>query len=127
MQGTAMSRSGFRSLVVWQKAKSLAVSVYKLTEQGKLAKDFGLRDQMRRSAVSICSNIAEGNERDTDKEFVRFLYVAKGSLAELLTQLEIAYEVHLISPEDLQPLNAECNHIANMLGALIRSRSQTPL
>ena len=81
---------GFEELKVWQKAKDLAVLIYKITSDGKLSKDFGLRDQIRRSAVSIASNIAEGDERETDKESVRFFYIAKGSLAELRTQLMIA-------------------------------------
>ncbi len=70
-----MSGSDFRDLEVWKKARELALVVYKLTTDGPLARDFGLRDQMRRSAVSICSNIAEGNERNTDRDTVRFLYM----------------------------------------------------
>src|SRR6266498_6100970 len=96
-QEVDMSRGGFRSLVVWQKSRDLAVAIYKLTNDGLIARDFGLVDQMRRSAVSVPSNIAEGDERETDKEAVRFLYVAKGSLAELMTQLEIAYLVGYIA------------------------------
>ncbi len=69
---------GYRNLVVWQKAKDLAVTVYRISNVGELSKDFGLRDQIRRSAVSIPSNIAEGDERDTDRDAVRFFYVAKG-------------------------------------------------
>jgi four helix bundle protein len=71
----------------------LAVSVYKLTVDGVVARDFGLVDQLRRSAISVPSNIAEGDERDTNRDCVRFLYIAKGSLAELITQLEIAHLV----------------------------------
>ena len=67
-----MGKEGFKELKVWQKAKDLAVDIYKLTMQGEISKDFGLRDQIRRSAVSVASNIAEGDERDTDKESVRF-------------------------------------------------------
>ncbi len=85
-----MSRKGFKNLIVWQKAKELAVEVYRLSGDGMLGKDFGLRDQMRRSAVSIASNLAEGDERGTDKESVRFFHIAKGSLAELRTQIQIA-------------------------------------
>lgn len=67
-----MSKGGFKQLVVWKRAKNLAVLVYKVTGQGEIARDFGLRDQMRRAAVSVCSNIAEGDERNTDKDSVRF-------------------------------------------------------
>ena len=91
-----MGDRGFKELQVWQLAKELAVLVYDATETGRVAKDFGLKDQMRRAAVSIPSNIAEGDERDTNKDFVRFLYIAKGSPAELRTQLEIALEVGYI-------------------------------
>jgi len=67
-----MGKKGFRDLVVWQKAKDLAVKIHQLSENGALGRDFGLCDQIRRSAVSIASNLAEGDERDTDKEAVRF-------------------------------------------------------
>ena len=70
-------RGGFRDLRVWQRAKVLAVSVYRLTEEGRLAKDFGLRDQMQRAAVSVCSNIAEGDERGSDRDSVRFFTLPK--------------------------------------------------
>lgn len=66
---------GFRTLKVWQKSKDLAVYLYKLTAESPFNRDFGLRDQIRRAAVSIPSNIAEGDERDTNKESVRFLYI----------------------------------------------------
>lgn len=81
--------TGYRQLIVWQKAKAVAVATYRFTGRDELAKDFSLKDQMRRSAVSIPSNIAEGEERGTDKDTSRFLYIAKGSCAELITQLEI--------------------------------------
>ena len=116
-------RGRFRDLRVWQRAKVLAVAVYRLTEEGKLAKDFGLRDQMQRAAVSVCSNIAEGDERGSDRDSVRFFYIAKGSLAELITQLEIARDIEFISDQQLQPLEDECIQIGNMLGALIKARS----
>ena len=82
-----MSSTDFKKLIVWQKSKDLAVDIYKLTSSGNIAKDYSLVDQMRRAAVSISSNIAEGNDRGTNKESVRYLYIAKGSLAELMTQL----------------------------------------
>ena len=79
--------SRFVDLVAWQRARELAVEVYRAAGRGELARDFGLRDQMQRSAVSIPSNIAEGFERETAAEFHRFLSTAKGSCAELRTQL----------------------------------------
>ena len=83
--------NGFKDLSVWQKSRDLAVNMYKLTNKGPFKHDFGLRDQVRRAAVSIASNIAEGDERDTNKEAIRFFYISKGSLAELRTQMEIAF------------------------------------
>src|ERR1044072_3603069 len=81
-----MSKYGFKELIVWQKSKGLAVDIYKLTGAGRITRDFTLVDQLRRSAVSAPSNIAEGDERGSDRESIRFFYIAKGSLAELITQ-----------------------------------------
>ena len=117
--------TGFKQLKVWAEARDLAVEVYRLSSAGLLAKDFGLRDQLRRAAVSIPSNIAEGDERDTDKDAVRFFYIAKGSIAEIRTQLEIAHQVNLIISEQLNPLETHCVLVAKMLGALIKARSAT--
>lgn len=101
-----MSKQGFKELHVWQRAKKLAVNVYKLTTGASMARPDALADQMRRSSISVPSNIAEGDERDTDKDSVRFFYLAKGSLAELVTQLEIAHEVGLLTTEEIAPLSA---------------------
>ncbi len=79
--------------MVWQKARDLAIDVYMITAHGNFTRDYGLTDQMRRSSVSVPSNIAEGDERDTDKDAVRLFYMAKGSLAELRTQLDIANQI----------------------------------
>ncbi len=94
-----MGKKGFKDLVVWQRAKDLAVRIYQLSEQGKLGKDLGLSSQIRKSALSVASNIAEGDERDTDREAARFFYIAKGSLAELRTQLQIGCESGLLKRE----------------------------
>ena len=121
-----MSRNGFRELVVGQRAKDLAVLIYKLSSDGALSRDFGLRDQIRRSAVSIASNIAEGDERGTDKESVRFFYIAKGSVAELRTQLAIASEAGFLARTVHGSLETECARLGNMIGSLIRIRSTAP-
>jgi len=120
-----MSKNGFKELQVWQRAKDLAVTVYKLASQDRLRSDFGLSDQMRRSAVSIPSNIAEGDERSSDRDSVRFFYISKGSLAELRTQIEIAKDVGLITPDDFNRVESESIEIGRMLGALIKARSRT--
>lgn len=117
-----MSKTNFRQLKVYKEAKQLAVDIYKLTNNyEKLKKDYGLKDQIQRSAVSIPSNIAEGNERATDKEFIRFLYIAKGSLGELITQLDIAKEIGYISENEFKDKITKCDKIGGMLGALIRT------
>ncbi len=118
-----MGTKGYRELRVWQSAKDVAVAVYRLTASGPLSRDFGLRDQMRRSAVSIASNIAEGDERDMNKDSVRFLYIAKGSLAELRTQLEIARDVGILAVNAYAEIEVQCAEIGRMLGALIKARS----
>ena len=119
-----MGAEGYRNLRVWRAAKEVAVAVYHRTATGPLARDFGLRDQLRRAAVSIPSNIAEGDERGTNKDSVRFLYMAKGSLAELRTQLEIARDIGALAPSDYESLEAACAEVGRMLGSLIKARSK---
>jgi four helix bundle protein len=110
---------------VWKKARGLALVVYKLTTDGPLARDFGLRDQMRKSAVSICSNIAEGNERSTDRDIVRFLYIAKGSASELLSQADIASGIGYLESDEARKLMEACEEVSRMLGGLIKYREQS--
>jgi four helix bundle protein len=87
----------------------------------KDCKDFGLKDQMTRAAVSISSNIAEGAERDSKQEFIRFLHIAKGSAAELRTQVYIAYQIGIINNEVQKEFVEELKKISAMLHALIKS------
>jgi len=108
--------------MVWQRAKEIALMVYKASEEGSLSRDFGLRDQIRRSAVSVGSNLAEGDERDTDKESVRFFYIAKGSLAELRTQIEIAYAIGYMEKHDYESIEEKCVILGKMIGSLIKKR-----
>ena len=114
----------FRELKVWQRAKDLAIFIYKLTDHSSFAKDYGLRDQIRRAAVSIPSNIAEGDELHTDKQAVQFFYSAKGSSAEVLTQAIIAFEIGYITEEDFRHLEKKCQSISSMLSRLIQARSK---
>ena len=118
----SMSEHGFKKLAVWQRAKRLAVSVYKVTAEGKVTRDFGLVEQMRRSAVSVPSNIAEGDERDSDKDSARFFQIAKGSLGELANQVEIAVEVGYLEPGPAGAISQECLELGKMLGSLIKAR-----
>ncbi|MDP2643882.1 MAG: four helix bundle protein [Desulfobacterales bacterium] len=113
----------FKELSVWQQARDLSVEIYKVTHGNSFSRDFGLRDQMRRAAVSIASNIAEGDERGSNKDSVRFLYIAKGSLAELETQLDIANKIGYLDIALMECLNEKCVMIGKMLGSLIKARS----
>jgi four helix bundle protein len=117
-----MMTGGFRRLQVWQRSKSLAVQIYRLTSAGSFSSDFGLRDQLRRAAVSVCSNIAEGDARQTDRESVQFFFIAKGSLAEISAQLEIAVEVHSLPPASITSLLDECEALGAMLQAIVNHR-----
>jgi four helix bundle protein len=119
-----MSKYGFKELIVWQKSKTLAVDIYKLTSAGRITRDFSLVDQIRRSAVSVPSNIAEGDERGSNRESIRFFYISKGSLAELITQLEIAQDVGHLNAGDVEPLSERCAEIGRLLGALIKARGR---
>lgn len=121
-----MGNGGFKELKVWQLSKELAVFVYKITSAGSFKSDFGLSDQIRRAAVSISSNIAEGDERGSNKDAVRFLYIAKGSLAELQTQLIIANEIGYIDSEILKDMNERCQILGKMIGSLIKARTPNP-
>jgi len=112
----------FKELKVWQKSKDLAVYLYKITEKGMFSKDYGLKDQIQRSAVSIPSNIAEGDELGSDKQSVKFFHIAKGSAAELLTQATIAYEIGYLEGKDFNHICNECNTILKMLKGLIKTR-----
>ncbi len=114
----------FQELKVWQRSKELAVFLYKTTGQGAFAKDWGLRDQIRRAVVSIPSNIAEGDELNTDRQSIKFFYIAKGSSAELLTQIIIAYEIGYLKNQDFEHAKNECKAISRMLTRLIQARSK---
>tara|TARA_Y100000758_G_scaffold138204_1_gene97753 strand:- start:20 stop:367 length:348 start_codon:yes stop_codon:yes gene_type:complete len=106
----------YESLDVWKKSFSLSLFVY---QTFAALRDFGLKDQMCRSAVSVPSNIAEGYERYSDKERAYFLSVAKGSVGELKTQLMIAFELGYINYEQTEYALDECESIGKMLGKLI--------
>jgi four helix bundle protein len=113
----------FQELRVWQIAKEIAVKIYRLTDSKSFSKDFGLRDQIQRAAISIASNIAEGDELGSDKQSIRYFYIAKGSAAELTTQLIIAHEIGHIENEIKDQLVDECDKISAMLSKLIKARS----
>ena len=110
-----MKNSNYKNLLVWQKAMDLVVEIYKITKLLPKEEIYGISDQLRRSAVSIPSNIAEGQSRNSIKEFIQFLSIARGSLAELETQLLICVKVNMISEENI----AEAQNIATETGKMI--------
>jgi four helix bundle protein len=112
----------FRELRVWQRSKAFAVEVYRSTTGELWDRDFDLRRQIRRSAVSVPSNIAEGDGRRSDKDSCRFFLIANGSLSELSTQLEISMEIGYLSKEAFLAFENEICEIGRELGALIRAR-----
>jgi four helix bundle protein len=121
-----MKITRFEDLECWKEAVSLAVEIYRVSKEGEFGKDFGFRDQLRRAAVSVASNIAEGKERETVSEFIRFLYIAKGSAGELRTQLQIAKEVGYLEKEEFEGLKGRAEKMGGMIGNLIKvlKRSQ---
>jgi four helix bundle protein len=108
----------FEDLVAWQRARDLTIAVYRLTRETGLATDRDLARQMRRSAVSIMSNIAEGYERGSTREYFRFLSIAKASCAELWSQLHVAIGVGHIDQQAFTRLMAQAEEVARILGAL---------
>jgi four helix bundle protein len=113
-----MGSQSYRDLVVWQKSIALCVQVYKAGETFPKSELYGLSDQMKRAAVSVSSNIAEGQGRQHVKEFLHFISVANGSLAELDTQRIIAENLHFISPENSTHMDNSITEIRKMLYAL---------
>jgi four helix bundle protein len=110
----------FEDIEAWQKARELAKTIYDVTAGGKLSRDFGLRDQMRRSAVSILSNIAEGFERGGDKEFIQFIAMAKGSSAEIRAQLYVGLDQGYIAQEVFDRISDFTIQISKMLSGLMK-------
>lgn len=114
-----MEIRNFRDLKLWRHGMSLAVDIYKVSKNFPIEERYGLTSQVRRAAISIPSNIAEGYNRWYKKEYIRFLYFARGSCAELETQIEIAFELDYLENETKEYLQEKINHEARMLSALI--------
>jgi four helix bundle protein len=110
----------FEDIEAWQRARQLAKAVYAVTSEGRFSRDFGLRDQIQRAAVSVMSNIAEGFERQTDAEFARFLSMAKASASEIKAQLYIAVDQGYIDQNRFNDLYERCDKVSRYLGSLIR-------
>ncbi|MRR18662.1 four helix bundle protein [bacterium] len=113
----------FRELIVWQRSIQLVSSIYERTNGFPQEELFGLKMQLRRCAVSVPSNIAEGYGRQHTSEYVRFLQIARGSLNELITQLEIARSLDYL--QDIGDTIRECDEIGRMLNTLIKKLSNS--
>ncbi len=111
----------FRELIVWQRAMQLANSVYDLIIKFPKEEMFGLSSQMRRAAISVASNIAEGSQRGGKKEFIHFLTIARGSLAELLTQLILACDRQFITKDEYSKTHDLIDEVSRMSMRLIQS------
>ena len=116
-----MKAAQFEDLDVWKEGMRIAVQVYEFM---KLCKDFGFKDQIQRAAVSISSNIAEGFERQSNKEFVHFLYIAKGSCGELRTQVYLGYQLNYISKDHYNNLLEKTKQLSMMLSNFIKARKK---
>ena len=116
-----MTVADYKQLIVWQKSMDLAANVYRCTQQFPREEVFGLASQVRRAAVSIVSNIAEGQGRGSTVDFIRFLRVSNGSRQEAETQLILAQRLGYTNESSLASLMEQCAEIGRMLAGLIRA------
>ncbi len=117
----------FEDLKVWQTARKLTFEIYKASSLGPFSKDFGLHDQIRRSSVSVMSNIAEGFERDGTREFVQFLAIAKGSVGEVRSQLYVAEDQGYLNKETLDSLFGLAIQTSRMIRGLMNYLRKTQI
>ena len=109
----------FEDLEVWKEARRLTQQIYQATKDSRFSKDFGLRDQIRRAAVSVMSNIAEGFERGGNQEFVQFVYIAKGSCGEVRSQLYVALDQEYVGREMFDQMFNSLKRLSGMISNLI--------
>ena len=110
----------FEDIEAWQKAREMTKAIYALSNDGQFSRDFGLRDQVRRAAVSVMSNIAEGFDRGGVREFIQFLFIAKGSAAEVQAQLYVALDAGYIKQEQFKGLYDLAGDTGRLIGGFIR-------
>lgn len=111
----------FEDIVAWQRARELTGAVYRLSRHEQLRKDFALRDQMLRAAISVMANIAEGFERGRLSEFHQFLSIAKASCAELRSHLYVALDAGYLTAEEFETLRLKAEEVGRILGGLRQS------
>jgi four helix bundle protein len=115
----------FEDLAFWQQGRELTKAIYALTQKDGFAKDYGLKDQIQRAAVSVMSNIAEGFSRGTNVEFLQFLFIAKGSLSEVQSQLYVALDLAYITQDEFRQVYAKADQVAKTMNAFIQSVKRT--
>ena len=120
-----MKAKYYQELIVWQKSMELVKSVYELVQLLPKEETFALSSQMRRAAISIPSNIAEGYARGSDKELKRFLYISRGSIAELETQIILAAKLNYVSEKQIEHLLDMCKEVGRQLNAFIAVVNKT--
>ncbi len=118
-----MTLTRFEKLTAWQKARELAPAVYRETSSGELARDYAFRDRIRRAAISVMSNIAEGFERYGRTEFRHFVSIARGSVSEVRSQRHLAHDLRYIDTDRFDPLYELALEISRLLASLHRSLS----
>lgn len=116
----------FEEMPVWREARELTRDIYSMTQSGKFIKDYGLRDQIQRSSVSIMSNIAEGYERTSHKDFMLFLAYARGSVGEVRSQLYIALDLQYIDQTQFRRLYDHCVSISKQLTSFLKYLKSHP-
>ena len=117
----------FERMEVWHNAKEIAIKIYQLSNEGDLSKDYSLRDQLRRSAISVSSNLAEGEESIYNNVSIKFFSIASASLAELRTQFEIAWEIGYIGDDKYTPLHNSMIVLSKRIKKLIYYRMNKKL
>jgi len=115
----------FEEINAWKKARELTREIYKATQSGAFARDFGLRDQIRRAAVSVMSNIAEGYERSGNTEFRQFLYIAKGSAGEVRSQMYVALDAGYVNHDEFDRLTKLAVEVSLLISSFIRYLDQS--
>ncbi|MEA3274352.1 MAG: four helix bundle protein, partial [Pseudomonadota bacterium] len=111
--------------VAWQKARELTVEIYRISSSGRFASDRGLRNQIQRATVSVMSNIAEGFERYSRQEFKQYLSVARGSAAEVRSQLFVALDLGYIGRTEFEPLYQRCVELSRLIGGMRASLDES--
>ena len=112
--------NSFEELNIWKESRSFNHKLYKISNNGLFDKDYDLKRQIRRASISVSSNIAEGFERNTDKEFIQFLYYAKGSAGEVRSQLFLSLDLNYIQKKDFDELYNQITGISKMISGMIK-------